>query len=114
MITFPANAIRAAATAIVIGAVSLGTAGLAHAERPITDNDAAFLDSISGAGIGFDDPAVPIALAGAVCKDVAAGSSYDDLFKATTKHTDLSADQADALIFDSVFYYCVDLLPYVV
>ena len=114
MITLPATAIRAAATAIVIGAVSLGTAGFANAERPITDNDAAFLDSISSAGIGFDDPAATIALAGAVCDDLAAGSSYDDLFEVTTEQTDLSADQADALIFDSVFYYCTDLLPYVV
>jgi hypothetical protein len=114
MITIPANAIRAAATAIVIGAVSLGTAGLAYAERPMSDNDQAFLNSLSEAGIGFADPAATIALAGAVCDDVAAGSSYDDLFKVTTERTDLSADQADALIFDSVFYYCVDLLPYVV
>lgn len=113
MITFRTLALRAAATAVVIGAVSLGTAGLAGAEQPLSENDKAFLDSLSDVGIDFGNPAGTIALAGSVCDAIDEGTTYGELFDAAMEESSFSADQADALIFDSVFYYCVDLLPYV-
>jgi hypothetical protein len=114
MFTIPVSTvIRATAAAVVISAISVGGAGIANAERPMSDLDQEFLLSLSDAGITFDNPSTAVDLAGSVCSAVADGYSYDDLFEVAMDETDLSADQADTLLFDSVFYYCVDLLPYV-
>ena len=105
--------LRAAAAATIIAAAAVGAAGVAHAEPAMTATDMEFLQGLGNVGITFDNPAAGVTLAGSVCDAVDDGYSYEDVFDATMQKMHLSADQADTLIFNSVFYYCVDLLPYV-
>jgi Protein of unknown function (DUF732) len=112
MFTSPiASLIRATAIAAVIGAASLGTAGLAHAERPMSSTDKEFLQSMADADIAFENQSAAIELAGTVCDAFADGYSYEELFVTAVEETDLTTDQADILISESVWYYCPELIP---
>lgn len=116
MFTHPvAAALRTTAAAVLLGAAAVTTAGIAHAERPMTATDQEFLQSLDSAGIAFAHPTAAIDFAGSVCDMVANGYFFEELAGAVaTSETDLSAltaEQTEVLLFDSVYYYCSDLLP---
>ena len=115
MFTRPISSLLSAiAVAGALTAAALGTAGLADAERPTSSVDTAFLNDLTKADIAFDDPSAAVELAGSVCEAFADGNTYNELFNVTMSETDLTEDQANTLLFDSVWYYCPEFIPDIV
>lgn len=106
-----ASLLRAVAVTGALTAAAVGTAGLANAERPMSPTDKEFVQSLTAADIEFSSPAAVVELAGSVCDAFADGHTYDELFDVAMADTDLTADQTDILLSDSVWYYCPELLP---
>jgi len=95
-------AIRAVAVVALAGAVALGTAGIAVADRV----DDAFLADLESHGIYFDSPEWAPNQAFYICQELDNGRSYPALFSEGVAQSGLNRGQVTYFIQSAVMTYC--------